>query len=283
MIPEGVIDMHVHVGRFARLRADIQHLLNQRRPAQDFDMETLFSGPNELAAYLRSQGVTRAVILAEDGPGTSFHITTDFVCDFRDAVDPGSRDLFSVFGNINPNRDRDVMAKYGRDRRRGLRGYKLYPADHNFHPITDELMQFYKQLERDGMLLMFHSGTTAQADGVDAYGDPDLFRPLLDECPDLKVIFAHAGKPIFCPAAVACAVEYPNCYLDTAFIEPNKLLHYLPELESISHKVLFGSDWPAGVYSLSNHIAAFESVGISTEAVERILRGNAARLLRSDA
>lgn len=279
MIPDAFIDMHVHVGEFARLRGDIQALLNQRRRSQDFDMETLFSSPNALAAYLRQQGIARAVILAEDGPGTCFHITTEFVCDFRDGVDAALRDLFYVFGNVNPHRSPDLMAKYRQDRKRGLRGYKLYPADHNFHPISDELMQFYKQLERDGMLLMFHSGTTAQKDGEDAFGDPDLFRPLLEECPELTVIFAHAGKPIFCRQATECAMQYENCYVDTAFIEPSDLLHYLPDLEAMSHKVLFGSDWPAGVRSLSNHIAAFENVGISQEATERILYSNAARLL----
>src|SRR5579859_128166 len=276
------IDFHVHVGDFRRLRSDIQALLERMRPEQDLDLESLFSSANELARYLKEQGVVKAVILGEEGPGTNFHITTDFVCDFRDAASEEFRDFFVAFGNLNPNCTPDIPGKYASDRKRGIHGYKLYPADHNFFPITKELMEFYKALERDGLILMFHTGSTGQEDGVDEYGDPDLFRPILEECPDLTVVFAHAGKPIYCKQAADCAMRYPNCYLDTAFISPQKLLHFLPDLEKFSDKVLFGSDWPAGVRSLSGHIQDFYSIGLTRGAVDRVLFSNASRVLKLD-
>jgi uncharacterized protein len=274
-----VIDFHVHVGEFDKLRGDIKGLLDEMKPARDFDLESLFSDPVELARYLREQGVERAVLLAEEGPGTNYHITTDFVCDFRDAAAATAGDFFVAFGNINPNRTPDILAKYASDAARGIRGYKLYPADHDFHPITPELMRFYRRLEADGMILMFHTGTTAQSDGVDAYGDPEIFRPIFEQCPNLIVVLAHAGKPIFCDKAADFAMHYPNCYLDTAFISPGKLLDYLPDLPRFSHKVLFGSDWPAGVRSLSGHILGFRKVGLTEEQADGILFGNAARVL----
>jgi hypothetical protein len=277
----GVIDFHVHVGDFRRLRADIQRLLVQLRPEQDFDLEELISHPKELARYLRREGVEKAVILAEDGPGTNFHITTDFVCDFCDAA-AEEGDMFVPFGCINPNTTPDLLKKYESDRSRGIRGYKFYPADHNFHPITDDLMRLYERLERDGLILMFHTGTTGQEDGVDIYGDPAIFRPILDQFPALTVVMAHAGKPIYCKEAERCALEYENCYLDTAFIAAEKLLVYQPNLEHFSHKILFGSDWPAGVRSLSGHVADLRKSGISSGSLERILSANAHKVLRLD-
>jgi predicted TIM-barrel fold metal-dependent hydrolase len=274
-----VIDFHVHVGQYCKLRNDIRVLLDRTKKERDFDLELLFSSPRDLAKYLKEQGVEKAVLLAEEGPGTNFHITTDFVCDFRDEAEREGKDLFIAFGNINPNRTLSLHNKYESDLRRGIRGYKLYPADHNFHPITDELMSLYRRFEEDGLILMFHTGTTAQEDGVDDYGNPALFRPILDEFPNLRVVFAHAGKPIFCEEAAYCAAHYENCYLDTAFIAPDKLLGFLPDIRKFSDKVLFGSDWPAGVRSLSDHLSGFYNEGLSAEEVDRILFSNAARVL----
>ncbi len=274
-----VIDFHVHVGDVRRLRGDIQRLLMRQKGDRDFDLERLFSNPRELVQYLRREGVDKAVILAEDGPGTNHHITTGYVCDFRDAAGADG-DMLVAFGCMNPKRTPDILGQYEADLKRGVAGYKLYPADHDFDPITGTLMHFYARLERDGLVLMFHTGSTAQDDGVDAYGNPDIFRPILEAFPRLTVVMAHAGKPLYCAEAERCALEFENCYLDTAFIPASKLLFYQPNLEQISHKVLFGSDWPAGVHSLSGHLADFDHVGISSAARERILSANARKVLR---
>jgi len=276
-----VIDFHVHVGDFRRLRADIQRLLLQLKAEQDFNLEELISRPRELARYLRREGVEKAVILAEDGPGTNYHITTEFVCDFRDAA-AEEAGMFIPFGCMNPTYTSNIIEKYESDLSRGIRGYKLYPADHNYHPITDELMRFYERLDSDGLILMFHTGTTGQDDGIDEYGDPAIFRPILESFPSLKVVMAHAGKgkPAYCKEAEICALQYANCYLDTAFIAADKLLAYQPNLERFSHKILFGSDWPAGVRSLSGHIAALGRSGISSQSLDRILSANARRVLQ---
>lgn len=275
----GVIDFHVHVGDVRRLRNDIRRLLMKQKKDRDFDLENLFSNPRELVKYLRREGVEKAVILAEDGPGTNHHVTTDYVCDFRDAAAEDGAVLIP-FGCMNPKRTANILAQYEADLRRGIAGYKLYPADHDFNPVSDALMRFYAQLEREGLVLMFHTGATAQQDGVDAYGNPDIFRPILEAFPMLTVVMAHAGKPLYCTEAERCALEFENCYLDTAFIPAGKLLFYQPNLERISHKVLFGSDWPAGVRSLSGQVADIHQIGISGAARERILSTNARKVLR---
>lgn len=275
----GIVDFHVHVGDVHRLRGDIRRLLMKNKAGQDFDLEKLFSNPKGLVKYLRREGVDRAVILAEDGPGTNYHITTDYVCDFRDAAAADGAMLIP-FGCMNPKRTTDILASYEADLKRGVAGYKLYPADHDFDPVSDALMRFYARLERDGLVLMFHTGGTAQQDGVDAYGNPDIFRPILEAFPTLTVVMAHAGKPLYCTEAERCALEFENCYLDTAFIPASKLLFYQPNLERISHKVLFGSDWPAGVRSLSGEVADIHDIGLSSTARERILSTNARKVLR---
>jgi hypothetical protein len=260
------------------MRDDIRDLVQSTAAARDFDLPAMFSDPGELIPYFKNAGAARVVLIADEGPGVNFTPTTDFVCDFRDAAGD-DRDYFLVFGNINPNRTDSILGKYESDKRRGVRGYKLYPADHDFPPVTPELMEFYHRLEDDGMILMFHTGTTGQSDGIDAYGDPALFKPILDECPLLPLIMAHAGKPTWCAEAADFARGYENCYVDTAFIRPEKLLTYIPRLIELQDKVLFGSDWPVGVSSLSGHVAAMRELGLPEEVMDKVFYHNAARLL----
>jgi predicted TIM-barrel fold metal-dependent hydrolase len=268
----------VHAGDYASVRQDIRRLLEATADRRDFDLKTLFSEPTALGPYLRSEGIDRVVLLADEGPGVSFVPTTDFICDFRDESGEPD-DFFMVFGCMNPNRTGDIMAKYESDKKRGVWGYKLYPADHDFLPTTPQLMEFYRALQADGKVLMFHTGTTGQEDGIDEYGDPRLFVPILDECPDLKVVFAHAGKPLWCDIATDLARRYPNLYLDTAFIKPEKLLEYLPDLVEIADKVIFGSDWPVGVASLSGHVAQIRELGLPEDVLRKVLHDNAAKVL----
>jgi uncharacterized protein len=62
-------------------------------------------------------------------------------------------------------------------------------------------------------------------------------------------------------------------------LPPRKLLEYFPELERISRKVVYGSDWP-GIPGITENIQTVKSLPISEEAKERILGENAARLLK---
>lgn len=278
MSTPGFIDFHVHVGDFGSMRQDIRGLLDQGAGGRDFDLPSLFSDPHLLIPYFKRAGAARVVLIADEGPGVDFVPTTDFVCDFRDRAGADAS-FFTVLGNMNPHRTKDLLAQYESDRTRGIAGYKLYPADHDFHPITPQLMEFYRRLEADGMVLMFHTGTTGQEDGIDEYGDPRLFQPILDQCPDLTVVMAHAGKPLWTEEAGRYAAEYRNCYLDTAFMKPQKILTYIPTLTEISDKVIFGSDWPVGVSSLAGHVEGIRKLGLPEEVLDNLFYNNAARVL----
>jgi len=64
--------------------------------------------------------------------------------------------------------------------------------------------------------------------------------------------------------------------MDVSGIPPRRLLDYFPRLEEVSHKVLFGSDWPSpGVRDLSSNLETVRALPLSDEAKDRILRANA--------
>jgi predicted TIM-barrel fold metal-dependent hydrolase len=54
---------------------------------------------------------------------------------------------------------------------------------------------------------------------------------------------------------------------------------YFPELDRLTGKVIFGSDWP-GMPWIRRNMEAIGKLPLTAEGVEGILGGNAARLLR---
>ena len=54
---------------------------------------------------------------------------------------------------------------------------------------------------------------------------------------------------------------HKNVYLDITGLPPSRLLRYFPELEKISSKVVFGSDWPAIVDIKKNIDARLNILG----------------------
>jgi predicted TIM-barrel fold metal-dependent hydrolase len=55
-------------------------------------------------------------------------------------------------------------------------------------------------------------------------------------------------------------------------------LDYFPELERVADKVVFGSDWP-GMPHVGRNIEAIRELPLSEETKDKILGGNASRIL----
>jgi predicted TIM-barrel fold metal-dependent hydrolase len=99
--------------------------------------------------------------------------------------------------------------------------------------------------------------------------------------PHLKLILAHAGRPLFMPTAVFLARRHPNVHLDLSGIPPKKLLEYLPRLEDLADKSLWGTDYPSpGVLSMKRNVEDFLTLPLSEQARRRILFDNGDRLIR---
>ena len=97
--------------------------------------------------------------------------------------------------------------------------------------------------------------------------------------PDLVVILAHGGRPLWMNEAFFLIRRHPNMYMDISGIPPQKLMDYFPRIEEIADKVLFGTDWPGpGVPDVLGNIAKFRALPISAAAQQKILYDNAARL-----
>lgn len=268
-----IIDFHVHAGDFYQLRDDIQGLLKARPMEPQQDVRAIFSSRTELERYLGEQGVVRAIVLAECGPGTNFSITSDMIARLV-----GDSDMLIPFGSINPNYHTNPVDEWQRSVAMGVRGFKFYPADHAFDPHTPAMMQVYRLCAEAGLPVVFHTGTTAQRDALEQYIHPHEFLPILEANPDLVCILAHAGKPDWCAEALAMTERFANCYVDTALVGLNRLIELGLETRAARHKVLFGSDWPVcGGYT--QLMARVQQSAMSPSLRQAIMHDNAAALL----
>jgi predicted TIM-barrel fold metal-dependent hydrolase len=68
--------------------------------------------------------------------------------------------------------------------------------------------------------------------------------------------------------------------LDLSGIPPRKLLEYLPRLEEISDRCLWGTDFPSpGIASMRRNVDDFLTLPLTDGARRKILFDNAAALL----
>ena len=267
-----IFDVHVHAGKFNLLREDIQGLLNKFPFEEETSVKEIFSEPETLKQYLTLNGVRRAIILAECGPGTNFSIDSKLILDFCK-----NDSFFIPFGSINPRHHKSPMEEWDKDKERGIQGYKFYPADHDFYPFTDDMMAVYEKCAENGQPIMFHTGLTAQKDTEQRHIKPEEYLCLAENFPDLILMFAHGGKPNWYDQALEMAEKYKNVYLDTALVSPEDVAQWLTYSSTIVDKIFFGSDLPVcGAYS--NVRERYLNSGIEEQLLEKILHGNAERV-----
>jgi predicted TIM-barrel fold metal-dependent hydrolase len=267
-----IIDFHVHAGNFKLLRDDIQELLTRRPFEPDVNIAEVFSEPEQMEAYLKNKGVFQGVILAECGPGTNYTIDSQMIAEFSE-----KREMFIPFGSINPNYH-NTQSEFWKSLKLGIKGFKFYPADHNFNALREDMQFVYKMCEKLGLPVMFHTGLTAQKDTEQKFINPLEFQPLAEKYPELILILAHGGKPHWYQEASTLALTFPNVYIDTALIDPLSLTQVFPLLEELSHKIIFGSDWPV-VGSYSVLIEKYKEANLPQEIISRIFYKNAQKIL----
>jgi predicted TIM-barrel fold metal-dependent hydrolase len=161
--------------------------------------------------------------------------------------------------------------------RLGLRLIKIHPPHQLFYPNDylngmKELELLYRAAQSNGIPVMFHTGTSIFPGARNKYGDPIHIDDVAVDFPDLKIVLAHGGRPLWMNTAFFLVRRHPNVYLDISSIPPSHLLQYFPRLAEIAHKTLFGSDWPGpGVRDIKEALDSFRALPLPAETKRRIL------------
>ncbi len=271
-----VIDFHFHIGRYHEYRPWVIEWVKTQ--ATDFqDPEAFLESvqtPEGVTSYLRANGVDYAVALAELSPITTGMLGNEEVAKLCQEVD-----CLIPFCSINPFLVADLAGELERHvSEMGFRGLKLYPTYQHFYPNANRLYPLYAKAEELGIPVMFHTGSSIFKGARLKYGDPLYLDDVAVDFPELTLLMAHSGRGFWYDRAYFLAKLHANLYMEISGLPPQKLLDYFPELERVADKVIFGSDWP-GMSDIKRNIEIIRALPLKEETKEKILGGNAARIL----
>lgn len=187
-------------------------------------------------------------------------------------------------GSIDPRRTPNVLADMEQIVRLGIRLIKIHPPHQLFYPNDylnglKELEIIYGAAEANGIPVMFHTGTSIFPGARNKYGDPMYVDDVAVDFPNLKILLAHGGRPLWMDTAFFLVRRHKNVYLDLSGIPPKSLLQYFPRLEEIAGRSLFGTDWPGpGVPDIKQNLDDFRALAVTDTARQRMLEGTATEI-----
>lgn len=275
-----VFDVHVHVQPWKMLRPGALALMDDdaHRGAAE-----ILEDPKALIDHLDREGVRRICCINYVSPevmGFGREVN-DWIADFTE----GHRDRLLPVGSVNPLVEARPEEEIARVLDLGIRMLKIHPPHQLFSPNAYRteglrgLSSIYEQCQSRGVPVMFHTGTSVFPGARNVYADPMPVDDVAVDFPELTIILAHAGRPLYGETAYFLARRHPNVHLDLSGIPPAALPKYVPRLESIADKVLWGTDWPSpGVVSMKNNVEAFTATGYSEGVMEKVLWTNACRI-----
>lgn len=272
-----VIDFHFHITRgdeyLRSVPAGFKAIMGWGEPGDPVGGAWSREG---IVSLLEDNGVDYAVALAELGYASTILPSNEDVAEFCQDMP-----CLIPFCHINPflvGRPAQVLERYVTDL--GFRGLKLHPAFNLYYPNDSLVYPVYAKAQELGIPVIVHTGASALASSRLKYGDPIYLDDVAVDFPHLKIVQAHGGRGFWHDRALFLTRLHENLYLDVSGLPTERLLAYFPDLERNADKVLFGSDWPGP--SLGASIQALRELPLSQAAKDKILGGNAARLLGLD-
>ncbi|MCA9319299.1 MAG: amidohydrolase [Planctomycetes bacterium] len=278
----GPIDVHVHIQPWEMMKPWAHETITKGRG--DYELiKSCMASTDALVDYLDQEGIERVALVNYVAPEI-MGFTPD-VNDWASRYRDRAPDRIIAFGGIHPPATPDVASEMRRlfeDLR--LDALKIHAPHQDLAPNAYRqglvaLETIYGMLSDYGKPLTLHTGTSVFPGARSALGDPMLVDDVAVDFPDLKIILAHGGRPLWMEAAFFLLRRHPNVYLDISGIPPQKLLEYFPRLEEVGHKVMFGTDWPSpGVKSIRKNLDAFEVLPLSEVTLDSVRHATARRV-----
>jgi predicted TIM-barrel fold metal-dependent hydrolase len=280
----GVVDAHIHVQPWSQFRPEAVRTMESHRADLDV-VRAVCSDPKALLEFLDREGVERAVLVNYVSPdiiGFDDDVNR-FVGDFC----RGHEDRLVPVGGVHPRLSKDPAGDLERIvERHGIRVLKLHPPHQLFamNAYRDGgalpgLATLYERAASMGVPVLVHTGTSVFPGARNKYGDPMALDDVAVDFPDLTIVMAHGGRPLWMEACRFLLRRHPNVFMDLSGIPPKNLLEFFPRLEELASKSMFGTDWPGpGVPGVRRNIEAFRALPLPDAAKTAILQGTADRI-----
>lgn len=269
-----MIDFHTHPYLPEQLAAGTREFVSNISPAVKEHGDRL-RDPHYVADLLRKEGVERAVVLPEHCPQTSGNVRTESVLELCAKVP----DFFLPFASVDVNTDANPAQLLSSYVAAGARGLKLYPSYQFYYPNDQRLYPLYEICQQAGIPVLLHIGSSVLPGTRIKYCDPIHLDDVAVDFPRLTIVMAHGGRGLWYDTCAFLAGHKPNVYIDVTGLVPSRLLEFFPNLERLSDKVVFGTDWPAMPKSPRFNADEIARLGLSAVAQKRIFRENSERIL----
>ena len=279
-VPLRAIDFHVHLPTPDWLDGSMAGYVEAaeayfRSPVQRSTLD-------ELAARYRQLEVM-AVLLAWDAETATGRprVPNGTVADACRAYP----DVFTGLGSVDPHKGEAAVAEVAQIAAAGLRGVKFHPSLQAFAPDDHAYWPVFAACQEHGLIALFHTGTSGIGAGQPGgqgirldYAQPIRLDPVAAAHPGLTIVAAHFGWP-WHMELIAMALHKTNVYIDVSGWSPRRIpAEVVRELRGrLSEQFLWGSDFP--FLTPERCLAEFDALELPRDVQERVLRGNAERIL----
>jgi len=278
------IDMHVHLPT----RDYMQRTMGKLGDAAFgyFGKKPEYRTTQQMFQDFDGLGVERMVVLAWDAETTTKlpPLANDDVA----ALAKDHPDLVIPYASVDPHKGPKAVEEAERAiSRLECRGFKFHAGVQKFEANDPQFDPLWRTLEKNKVVALFHTGTTAFGGGTpggggvqNSYARP---MPYLDDLaakfPDLKVLAAHPGWP-WHEENLALVLHKANVFMDLSGWLPKRIPDIVWKYANgpAQDKILFGSDYP--FMPPDRWLESFhKDIDLKPEVREKILYKNAQRLL----
>lgn len=276
-----VTDVHVHVQPWGMLKPSVRARMARGR--EDYEaLERMMGDPEEVLRRMDEAGIARIGVINYVSPG---------LMGFTEEVNPWAAELAAAdperlvpFGGVDVPGDPRPGETVDRLADMGIRAIKIHPPHQEFaanayrHGLPG-LAEVYDRAQELGMPVMVHTGTSIFPGARNVYADPLPLDDVGVDFPDLVVILAHLGRPLWPEASFFLLRRHPNILGDVSGIPPKGLLDYFPRLVEVADKLLWGTDWPGPmVPGMRANLDAFLALDLPDEVVRKMVQDNPERV-----
>jgi predicted TIM-barrel fold metal-dependent hydrolase len=278
-----ITDVHVHIMPWRMMKPAVAEVIWRDMPAEADRLRAIMDDPALLLEVMDSEGIDRVGLVNYVSP----HVMgwTPEVNDFSVRYASHAPERLIPYGGVDPRTCPDAAAEMRRIADLGVRVVKIHPchmrvAANAYTEGLDALATIYRECEARGVPVMIHTGTSVFPGARSKYGNPMELDDVAIDFPDLRIVMAHGGRPLWMAEAFFILRRHPNVWLDLSGIPPRRIPEWFPQLEQVAHKVLWGTDWPSpGVTSMRRNVEQFLALPYPEPFARAVLEENARRLL----
>ncbi|MGH9314681.1 MAG: amidohydrolase family protein [Vicinamibacterales bacterium] len=278
-----VIDAHIHIPPYHMMKPEARRTFLVRKP-DPAAIEALSEDPSALLRHMDADRIERAGLINYVSPaviGVGDDVNA-WAAQYASA-DPSR---LIAFGSVNPLATDRVGEAVDRLLDLGIRALKVHPphqlfAANAYLDALPRLADMYDRAQAAGVPVTIHTGTSVFPGARSRLGDPMPIDDVATDFPNLTILLAHGGRPIWMDTAFFLVRRHPHVHLELSGIPPAKLLEWFPRLEEIADKTVWGTDWPSpGVASMRKNVEQFLALPLGDSTKQKILYDNASRIFR---